>query len=159
VCLSYSCILIVSARTKYEETWIALNWEMSLPTPETHPSFPLWSKGFTPQAVYDQFFPSDFRFLCNPRRSAVCGRFGRPNDRLWRFEFVVQPGEDANAMCETAALEQIVYPYLTHAGSRYGWVATVSFVIKVVLIKSVSQSPRQRGVPTRLHQDPASASL
>lgn len=104
----------------YDEVWVALNWHMRLPTPETHPDFPLWKKGFTPQQVYDAFFPTDFRFLCNPTRPAVCGRFGLDEDRLWRFEYVVLPGEDGNVMAGEDKVRQIVYPYLTHTASRYG---------------------------------------
>jgi hypothetical protein len=95
---------------------------MTLPTPETHPDFPLWQLGFTPEQVYDSFFPVQFRFLCNPKRPAVAGRFGLPEDRLWRFEFEVQTGEDGMEMAEEKQIREIVYPYVTHAGSRYGYV-------------------------------------
>lgn len=109
-------------RTQYEETWVALNWKLHLPTTETHPSFPLWALGYTPEEVYDLFFPADFRFLCNPKRPAVCGRFGRHEDRLWRFEFVVAPDEDDIEMATREKVREVVYPYLTHPGSRYGFV-------------------------------------
>ncbi|KAJ5797374.1 monooxygenase [Penicillium pulvis] len=114
-------------QTKYQETWIALNWKLSLPTKETHPSFPLWKLGYTPQQVYDTFFPEDFRFLCNPDRPAVCGRFGRPEDRHWRFEFVVAKDEDGMEMAGEEKIRQVVYPYLTHPGRRYGLREDVSF--------------------------------
>ncbi|PNP47870.1 hypothetical protein TGAMA5MH_00922 [Trichoderma gamsii] len=104
----------------YEEDWVALNWKISLPTPETHPEFPLWEKGYTPQQVYDEFFPTDFRFMCNHVRPAVCGRFGLDSDRLWRFEFVVRPGEDPVEMAKPDQIAEVVYPYITHPGSRYG---------------------------------------
>lgn len=107
-------------RTKYQETWVALNWHLNLPTPKTHLKFALWDLGYTPEQVYDLFFPSDFRFLCNPVRPAVCGRFGRPEDRLWRFEFVIVPGEDEMEMAQRHKVREVVYPYLTHPGSRYG---------------------------------------
>lgn len=80
----------------------------------------MWELGYTPEQVYDLFFPSDFRFLCNPIRPAVCGRFGRLEDRLWRFEFVVAPGEDEMEMAGRDKVREVVYPYLTHPGSRYG---------------------------------------
>lgn len=70
--------------------------------------------------VYDLFFPEDFRFLCNAQRPAVCGRFGRPNDRLWRFEFVIAPGEDGVEMAKRPKIREVVGPYITHPGSRYG---------------------------------------
>ncbi|KAF5685717.1 3-(3-hydroxy-phenyl)propionate 3-hydroxycinnamic acid hydroxylase [Fusarium globosum] len=104
----------------YEQDWVALNWEISLPTPSTHPEFPLWEKGYTPQQVYDEFFPRDFRFLCNPVRAAVCGRFGLNSDRLWRFEFVVLVGENPIEMAKEDQVAAIVHPYITHLGSRYG---------------------------------------
>lgn len=104
----------------YEETWVALNWNIILPTPESHPDFPLWKLGYNPQQVYDLFFPEEFRFLCNPERPAVCGRFGLPEDRLWRFEFVVRPEEDGIEMAKYDMIQKVVFPYITHSGSRYG---------------------------------------
>ncbi|KAL3447764.1 hypothetical protein BJX65DRAFT_307818 [Aspergillus insuetus] len=111
----------------YEETWVALNWEITLPTPETHPTFPLWAKGYTPEQVYDAFFPANFRFLCNPERPAVCGRFGLPGDRLWRFEFVVNSGEDGEEMAKKEMITKVVFPYITHPGSLYGLSQNVQF--------------------------------
>lgn len=105
---------------KYEETWVALNWKIRPPTKESHPSFPLWKLGYTPEEVYDLFFPAEFRFLCNPSRPAVCSRFGLPGDRLWRFEFVIAPGEDGVEMAQPEKIREVVFPYITHPGSRYG---------------------------------------
>jgi hypothetical protein len=107
-------------RAFYDETWVALNWHIELPTEKTHPEFPLWALGYTPQDVYDLFFPVNFRFLCNPERPSVCGRFGLPSDRLWRFEFVVQPGEDGDEMATYTKTRDVILPYLTHPGKRYG---------------------------------------
>lgn len=101
---------------------MALNWKISLPTKESHPDFPLWALGYTPEDVYDLFFPSNFRFLCNPNRPAVCGRFGLPSDRLWRFEFIVWKDENGDEMAQTKNVESVVFPYITHPGSRYGYV-------------------------------------
>lgn len=114
--------MLTAVRCFYDETWVALNWEISLPTEKTHPDFPLWKLGYTPQEVYDLFFPESFRFVCNPERPAVCGRFGLPADRLWRFEFVVLPGEDGQEMSNPENIEKVVYPYITHPGSKYGQV-------------------------------------
>jgi hypothetical protein len=97
-----------------------MNLKLTLPTQETHPKFPLWRLGFTPEQVYDLFFPQEFRFLCNPNRPAVCGRFGQPEDRLWRFEYVVQEGEDGTEMASPENVKRIVFPYLIHPGARYG---------------------------------------
>jgi 2-polyprenyl-6-methoxyphenol hydroxylase-like FAD-dependent oxidoreductase len=109
-----------ACKMHYEEVWVALNWKISMATPDTHPNFPLWEKGYTPQQVYDAFFPLEFRFLCNPERSAVCGRFGLHEDRLWRFEYVVLEGEDSSEMAGESKMREVVFPYITHPGSRYG---------------------------------------
>ncbi|OKL61492.1 hypothetical protein UA08_03338 [Talaromyces atroroseus] len=111
----------------YEETWVALNWQISLPSKDSHPNFPLWSLGYTPQEVFDLFFPTNFRFLCNPNRPAVCGRFGLPADRLWRFEFVVLKTEDGQEMAKPEMMKKIVFPYITHPGHRYGLVHDVQY--------------------------------
>lgn len=99
-----------------------MNLKLTLPTPESHPDFPLWDRGCTPEQVYDAFFPKGFRFLCNPERPSVCGRFGLLEDRLWRFEYVVQPGEDGTEMASQENIRKIVLPYLRHPGHRYGCV-------------------------------------
>ena len=113
--------------TNYEETWVALNWKIRLPTEKTHPDFSLWRLGYTPIEVYDLFFPQEFRFLCNPDRPSVCGRFGLPDDRLWRFEFVVREGEDGMKMASLEETRKIIFPYITHPGSRYGLRYPVSY--------------------------------
>ncbi|KAF2094411.1 FAD/NAD(P)-binding domain-containing protein [Rhizodiscina lignyota] len=114
-------------KVTYDEVWVAMNLKLSLPTPQSHPDFPLWAKGYTPQEVYDLFFPFNFRFLCNPSRAAVCGRLGRPDDRLWRFEFVILPGEDGAEMASVESIRRVVYPYLKHPGRRYGLSKDVSY--------------------------------
>ncbi|ETI26137.1 hypothetical protein G647_02914 [Cladophialophora carrionii CBS 160.54] len=111
----------------YDETWVALNWQISLPTQKTHPEFPLWRLGYTPEQVYDLFFPKQFRFLCNHKRPSVCGRFGLKADRLWRFEFVILPGEDGHKMATPEETSKIIYPYITHPGSWYGLEQPVRF--------------------------------
>ena len=104
----------------YEEAWVAVNLRLSLPSPESHPNFPLWRLGYTPLDVYDSFFPKDFRFLCNPERPAVCGRFGLAKERLWRFEYRVRKDESGEIMAQEENMKHIVLPYLTHSGSQYG---------------------------------------
>ena len=113
--------------TKYQETWVALNWKISLPTEKTHPDFPLWRLGYSPDEVYDLFFPQEFRFLCNPDRPAVCGRFGLQEDRLWRFEFVVHTEEDGMKMASSEEAPKIISPYITHPGNRYGLAHAVRY--------------------------------
>ena len=121
-----------ASRTSYEETWVAINLKLTLPTRETHPDFPLWDLGYSSEDVYDLFFPKQFRFLCNPSRPAVCGRFGLLADRLWRFEFVVQKGEDGMEMAKPESLGRIVYPYLTHPGQRYGLSSPVQYPVDCI---------------------------
>ncbi|KAJ5771828.1 hypothetical protein N7520_002357 [Penicillium odoratum] len=116
-----------STETLYDETWVALNWHITLPTPITHPDFPLWTLGYSPEEVYDLFFPRGQSFLCNPQRPAVCGRFGLPSDRLWRFEFVVRKEEDGDLMATNEMVERVVSPYFTHKGDRYSLNEDVKF--------------------------------
>jgi len=37
------------------------NLEISLPTPESHPEFPLWELGYTPDELWDIFWPDGFQ--------------------------------------------------------------------------------------------------
>ncbi|KAH8585709.1 hypothetical protein B0O99DRAFT_657166 [Bisporella sp. PMI_857] len=113
-------IMEKSPKFHYEAVWVALNWRLTLPTQETHPGFPLWQLGYSSAEVYDLFFPTDFNFICDPSRPSVCGRFGRHEDRLWRFEFVVKEGEDKEQMATKDEVKKIVFPYLTHKGQKFG---------------------------------------
>jgi hypothetical protein len=97
-----------------------MNLKITPPTKETHPELPFWNLGYTPEQVYDSYFPKNFSFICNKARPAVCGRFGTGVERLWRFEFVVQNGEDSQLMASTKKTMEILEPYLTHPGSKYG---------------------------------------
>ncbi|KAK2811067.1 hypothetical protein FQN50_002402 [Emmonsiellopsis sp. PD_5] len=45
----------------YVGTWVAANLHITLPTPQSHPQFPLWKLGYTPQQVHDAFWPSGFQ--------------------------------------------------------------------------------------------------
>ncbi|KAL6352167.1 hypothetical protein LRP88_14610 [Fusarium phalaenopsidis] len=47
---------------KYEATWIAANLRITLPTPSSHPSFPLWKLGYQPEQLWDVFWPGGFQF-------------------------------------------------------------------------------------------------
>lgn len=96
-----------------------MNLKITLPTTESHPNFLPWKLGYTPEQVYDLFFPKNFRFICNAERPAVCGRFGPLQERLWRLEFVVKQGEDPMLMSSDAKTMGILMPYLTHPGSKY----------------------------------------
>ena len=109
-----------SNKLPYVQWWVALNLHPDLPSAETHPDFPLIKLGYTGQQIYELFFPTDFRFICSPKRPSVCGRFGLPDRRLWRFEYILNEGEDPVAMSEDVAWRKIVMPYLTHDGANYG---------------------------------------
>ncbi|KAF5678531.1 monooxygenase [Fusarium denticulatum] len=71
----------------YSGTWITANLKMKLPTPESHPEFPLWKFGYSPQEVYDLFWPVGWHFCTPPRKATASGRFGPYEKRLWRHEF------------------------------------------------------------------------
>ena len=101
---------------------MAVNLRITPPTPKTHPDLPLWNLGYSPEDVYDAFFPKNFRFVGNPDRPAVCGTFGRREEHLWRFEYVILPSEDANEMAKQPRATKIIFPYLTHPGHIYGLV-------------------------------------
>lgn len=94
--------------------------KLTPPTEKTHPDLPFWKLGYTPEQVYDEFFPEGFRFICNSERPAVCGRFGNGEQRLWRFEFVVKPDEDPMQMASREKTMEMILPYLTLPGSKYG---------------------------------------
>ncbi|KAK5686546.1 hypothetical protein LTS10_002666 [Elasticomyces elasticus] len=128
-----------TSQTTYEETWVAVNWHILPPTPDSHPGFPLWPLGYTAEQVYDAFFPQEFRFLCNPHRPTICSRFGPPADRLWRWEFLVRSGEDGSEMAKQEKLQDIVLPYLMHPGSRYGLDEDVTFPLDC--IETLRSSP------------------
>lgn len=42
------------------------------------------------------------------------------SERLWRFEFVVLPGEDGIEMSSKEMIDKVVFPYLRQKGARYG---------------------------------------
>jgi hypothetical protein len=96
---------------------------LTIPTPKTHPDFPLWKLGFSPTEVYDLFFPKDFNFICDPARPSVCGRFGRDEDRLWRFEFVVKENEDPQHMATPEETRKIIFQYLKQPAKKFGLVS------------------------------------
>ncbi|OBT98290.1 hypothetical protein VE01_03179 [Pseudogymnoascus verrucosus] len=78
----------------YVGTWVAANLKITTPTPKTHPDFPLWQLGYTPEQVHDIFWPSGFHFCNNPKRPAVSGRFGPAGAQFWRHEFSIEPNDN-----------------------------------------------------------------
>lgn len=73
----------------YEGVWIASNFKLTVPTPESHPDLPLWELGYTPEEVYDLFWPRGWHFCSPPGNPTATGRFGPRDDRTWRHEFRV----------------------------------------------------------------------
>ncbi|KAH6658245.1 hypothetical protein BKA67DRAFT_209369 [Truncatella angustata] len=71
----------------YTGTWVAANLKITPPTPQTHPKFPLWQLGYTPDQVYNLFWPEGWHFCCPPGKATATGRFGAYHERLWRHEF------------------------------------------------------------------------
>ncbi|KAH6970424.1 hypothetical protein BKA56DRAFT_596293 [Ilyonectria sp. MPI-CAGE-AT-0026] len=46
----------------YAAKWVAANLCITMPTPESHPYFPLWKLGYKPEEVWDIFWPEGFQF-------------------------------------------------------------------------------------------------
>jgi 2-polyprenyl-6-methoxyphenol hydroxylase-like FAD-dependent oxidoreductase len=51
----------VESDWKYVGTWVAANLKITTPTPKSHPDFPLWQLGYTPEQVHEIFWPSGFQ--------------------------------------------------------------------------------------------------
>ncbi|KAK4941706.1 hypothetical protein LTR10_018445 [Elasticomyces elasticus] len=102
----------------YSETWVAANLKIRLPTPETHPDFALWKAGFTPERVYDLFWPNDWHFSSPPGKPTACGRFGALQDRYWRHEFAEPDWDDSKDATEL--LWQELRPLLTRDADEKG---------------------------------------
>ncbi|TGJ85353.1 hypothetical protein E0Z10_g3421 [Xylaria hypoxylon] len=96
----------VSGTYKYDGTWVAANLEISLPTPNTHPDFPLWNLGYTPNEVYDLFWPRGFHFGSPPGKPLAAGRFGPNEAHLWRHEFAQNDWND------TMNAEELLWEHL-----------------------------------------------
>jgi 2-polyprenyl-6-methoxyphenol hydroxylase-like FAD-dependent oxidoreductase len=45
----------------YVGTWVATNLKITTPTPKSHPDFPLWQLGYTPEEIHDVFWPKGFQ--------------------------------------------------------------------------------------------------
>lgn len=97
---------------RYEGTWVAANLKIQLCTPATHPEFPAWKLGLTPQELYDLFWPKGWHFCSPPGKPTACGRFGPHNKRLWRHEFR-QDVWDAETMDAEELLWEHLLPMLT----------------------------------------------
>ncbi|KAB5511191.1 putative monooxygenase [Coniochaeta sp. 2T2.1] len=103
---------------RYEATWLAANLEIRPPTPETHPEFPLWKLGFTPEEVYDLFWPKFWHFCSPPGNPTACGRFGPHEARLWRHEIALRNWDES--MDPSGVLLQQLLPSLTRDTDKSG---------------------------------------
>ncbi|XWW99224.1 hypothetical protein V2A60_007233 [Cordyceps javanica] len=112
-----------SGRHFYDGTSIAANLQISLPTQESHPEFALWSLGYTPQQVYDLFWPKGWHFCCPPGKPTAGGRFGPHSERLWRHEFRYDTEvneEEAEALFWPQILPMVTLSGDRHRGVQFG---------------------------------------
>ncbi|KAL6405403.1 3-(3-hydroxy-phenyl)propionate/3-hydroxycinnamic acid hydroxylase [Ilyonectria robusta] len=104
----------------YVAKWVAANLCITMPTPESHPYFPLWKLGYKPEEVWDIFWPEGFHFCNDPVMPVATGRFGPADERFWRFEYELTsetPLEEA----ERDVLKQLeakMAPHLTIPAAR-----------------------------------------
>ncbi|KAH6982497.1 hypothetical protein EDB80DRAFT_692051 [Ilyonectria destructans] len=75
----------------YAAKWVAANLCITMPTPESHPYFPLWKLGYKPEEIWDIFWPEGFHFCNDPVMPVATGRFGPADKRFWRFEYELTP--------------------------------------------------------------------
>jgi hypothetical protein len=50
-------------RYNHVSTWVAANFNITLPSPQTHPEFPLWKLGYSPEDVYSLFWPPGMQYV------------------------------------------------------------------------------------------------
>jgi 2-polyprenyl-6-methoxyphenol hydroxylase-like FAD-dependent oxidoreductase len=86
----------VTGLYEYEGMWMAANLKITIPTPETHPSLPIWKLGCTPEELCEIFWPTGFHFCNDPDRPAVSGKFGPPGTFFWRHEYAIKPGDSVD---------------------------------------------------------------
>ena len=101
----------------YKGTWVAANLKVTLPTPDSHPKFPLWALGYTPEQVHKVFWPSGFHFCNNTKRPAVSGRFGPKGATFWRHEYCVE--QDDNLEDPLEHFWEQFGPWMVRAGSAF----------------------------------------
>lgn len=109
----------VDSDYRYEGTWVAANLKLSLPTPQTHPNFPPWALGMTPQEVYDLFWPKGWHFCSPPGKPTATGRFGPHEQRFWRHEFR-QDDWDGDKMDAEKLLWEHLNPMITRTADSQG---------------------------------------
>ncbi|KAH7002440.1 hypothetical protein EDB80DRAFT_809426 [Ilyonectria destructans] len=107
----------VTGLYKYEATWIAANVRINLPTPATHPSFPLWKIGYQPDELWDIFWPGGWHFCNHPTMPIATGRFGPKDGKYWRFEYELPPNYVPDDL--EKHLEEQLMPHLVLPASRF----------------------------------------
>ncbi|OAL52136.1 FAD/NAD(P)-binding domain-containing protein [Pyrenochaeta sp. DS3sAY3a] len=107
----------VSGIYQYEATWIAANLYITLPTPTSHPDFPLWKLGYHPEELWNIFWPPGFHFCRHPLMPVATGRFGPENEKHWRFEYELPPNFLPPDLEQH--LDEQMRPHLTLPGSRF----------------------------------------
>ncbi|KAI0599778.1 monooxygenase-like protein [Biscogniauxia sp. FL1348] len=111
----------VDSSYKYDGTWVAANLKLTLPTPRTHPEFPLWGYGYTPESVYDLFWPKGWHFCSPPGKPTAAGRFGPHKERYWRHEFAQNEWDDS------MSAEDLFWEHITPMITRKGDEAISAF--------------------------------
>ncbi|OHF00199.1 hypothetical protein CORC01_04607 [Colletotrichum orchidophilum] len=69
----------------YSATWIAANLRVNMPTPQSHPDFPLWELGYEPEELWDLYWPAAFHFCSDAAMPVATGRFGPIDEKYWRY--------------------------------------------------------------------------
>ncbi|KAF5589472.1 FAD NAD(P)-binding domain-containing protein [Fusarium pseudocircinatum] len=113
-CSIYTHKLTAISRYTYEATWIAANLRIALPTPVSHPAFPLWKLGYQPEQLWDIFWPGGFHFCTHPTMPVAAGRFGPRHEKFWRFEYELPSGFLPDDCIKH--LEEQMTPHLTIQG-------------------------------------------
>jgi hypothetical protein len=62
-------------RQEYAAAWIAANLLIKMPTPESHPSFPLWQVDYTPEELWDLFWPRGFQYVDRLQNTPSCPEY------------------------------------------------------------------------------------
>jgi 2-polyprenyl-6-methoxyphenol hydroxylase-like FAD-dependent oxidoreductase len=101
----------------YAGTWLAANVRITLPTPQSHPDFELWSLGYASEELWDLFWPDGFHFCNHPTKPVATGRFGPTNDKYWRFEYELPEGYKTDDW--EADLKREISPHITIPAKRF----------------------------------------
>lgn len=103
---------------RYNGTWVASNLKIRPPNPQTHPEFPLWKHGYSPDDVYNLFWPEGWHFCSPPGKATASGRFGPHEENMWRHEFRQENWDES--MDSEALLWEHLTPMITRRGDQHG---------------------------------------